>query len=210
MIVYPFSFFKESVLVPPVSTGLVGWYIGSTVQSSGGFVDSWTDNSGNNNHLTQTVSGSRPVSNTDMVTFDGSNDFMTGTTTTTIGHIFIVMTPSGTESYGSLLSTTAKHILIRDASSNNMYFSFVSIFGASSTSANMRVNEVASTTLGTTKKQFNTKGTPVTSQRLAVGKDFNGGTNASGDIYEILVYNVELSNTDRNTVEDYLQTKYSL
>ncbi len=212
MIVFPFSFFKQPQTgpVPPVSAGLVGWYIGSDVQSSGGFVDTWTDNSGNGNDLTQTVSASRPTDNSNRVTFDGSNDFMTGSTTMTIGHVFIVMTPSGSESYGSLFSTVSKHIIIRDTNGSSMYFSVVSIFGESPTATNMRVNEAASTTLGFTQKQFNTKGTPVSNQRLAVGRDFNGGTYASGDIYEILIYDTQLSDTDRNTVEDYLQTKYSL
>jgi len=127
----------------------------------------------------------------------------------TMGHVFIVMTPSGTEAYGSLFSTIQSHIIIRESVSN-MYFSNASIFGEITTANNMRVNEVSSTTLGTTKQQFNTKGTPVSNQTLAVGRDFNGGTYASGDIYEILIYNVSLSNTDRDTVENYLQTKYSL
>ena len=194
---------------PPVSTGLVGWYVGSDVELTGGVVSTWPDNSGNNNDLVQAISDSRPSHNTDRVTFNGSDEFMTGSTNMTIGHVFIVMTPSGTEAYGSLFSTIQSHIIIRE-DANNMYFSFLSIFGEGPTATNMRVNEVASTTLGTTKKQFNTKGTPVSSLRLGVGRDFNGGTYASGDIYEILIYNVSLSDTDRDTVENYLQTKYSL
>jgi hypothetical protein len=195
---------------PPVSTGLVGWYIGTDVELTGGVVSTWNDNSGNNNDLVQATSASRPSHNTDRVTFDGSNDFMTGSTNMTIGHVFIVATPSGTQSYGGIFSTVQKHILIRDDNTNNMYFSFLSIFDETPTATNMRVNETSSTVLGTTKQQFNTKGTPVSDLRLGVGRDFNGGTYASGDIYEILIYNVSLSDTDRNTVENYLQTKYSL
>lgn len=209
-LVNPYVF--SSMPTPPVSSGLVGWYIGDTgVITSSGAVDTWQDQSGNANHLTQTNNTTfRPTHNTDRLTFDGSNDFMTATTTFTIGHVFIVATPSGTQSYGSLLSTTAKHILIRDASTNNMYQSVVSLFGTPTTLNNMRVNEATSSVLGTTKKQFNTKGTAVTAQRLMVGKDINGGSAASGDIYEILVYSSSLSDTDRNTVEDYLQAKYGL
>ena len=54
---------------PPVATGLVGWYVGTDVVATGGVVDSWTDQSGNNNNLTQTVSGSKPIHITDRVTF---------------------------------------------------------------------------------------------------------------------------------------------
>lgn len=201
---------------PPVSTGLVGWYIGTAVTVSAGAIDTWQDNSGLGNDLSQTNNSTyRPTHSTDKVVFDGSNDFLTGATEMSIGHIFIVATPSGTQSYGSLLATApattaAKHILIRNSTTNNMYFNnTVSIFG-SSTSPNMRVNEAASTVLGTTKKQFNTKGTTATGVKLMTGRDMNGGTYASGDIYEILVYSSSLSDTDRNTVEDYLQAKYGL
>lgn len=213
---YIFSAAAPTPPTPPVSTGLVGWYIGSAVTSSGGYVDEWTDYSGNDNHLTQTANSTyRPSHNTDRLTFDGSNDFLTAGTAYNIGHVFIVATPSGTQSYGSLLATaaaanTANHILIRDATTNNMYFNAgVSIFG-SSTSTNMRVNEVASTVLGTTKKQFNTKGTTKTGTKLMCGRDMQGGTYASGDIYEILIYDTALSDANRNLVEDYLQAKYGL
>ncbi len=45
---------------PPVSTGLVGWYVGSDVELTGGVVSTWPDNSGNNNDLVQATSASRP------------------------------------------------------------------------------------------------------------------------------------------------------
>jgi hypothetical protein len=205
-IINPFIFAAAS---PIPTTGLKIWLKGDVgVIESTGAVDTWQDQSGNGNDLTQTANSTfRPTYSTDHLVFDGSNDFLSATTQCTFGHYFIVMTPSGTQSYGSLIATATRHCLIRDAATNNLYTSAVKIFGGL---ANVRKNESTSTNLGTTKAQWNDKGTAETNLRLLLGKDINGGGAAAGDIYEVIVYDAALSDTDRNTVEDYLQAKYGL
>jgi hypothetical protein len=50
---------------------------------------------------------------------------------------------------------------------------------------------------------------PVRAGQLAGDRNF-GGRSWQGDIAEILIYNVELSDADRQAVEKYLMTKYAL
>ena len=206
-IINPFVFAAAS---PIPTSGLQIWLKGDTgVIESTGAVDTWQDQSGNGNHFTQTANSTfRPTySASTCLIFDGSNDFLSATTTCTIGHYFIVMTPSGTQGYGSLIACQTRHCLIRDDTTANLYTSVVKIFGGL---ANVRKNEATSTNLGTTMAQWNDKGTAETGLRMLLGKDVNGGAAAAGRIYEVIVYSAALSDTDRNTVEDYLQAKYGL
>ena len=57
--------------------------------------------------------------------------------------------------------------------------------------------------------------TPFTTDRFALGGDFDfagfvPGNHMDGDIAEVIIYNTNLSDNDRNLVKNYLATKYNI
>lgn len=213
----------------PVMTGLNTWLIADTdVTVDTGGVSLWLDQSGNENHLSQTNSALRPDHNTDRITF-ALNDILNSTNTISVGCCLVVLSQNNA-AFGSLLGFTTKHGFVRNLSNTQYYGTTLTNSTSHAFRGPARANGVTmSYASGAIPGQtnyspfaINTKillshqigqfslTTPYSADlRLGKGDDI-GSAAAVGDIYEIIVYDGQLSESDRKTMEDYLKTKYSL
>ena len=176
--------------------------VSSSVILSSGVVSQWSDLSGNNNHATQSTPSLRPNYSSSGIVFNGINRRLDGVNTS-IGFYIAVLTPSGMESYGSLLGFTTKHGVIRDDNSNNWYFSVASLFPNTAARRNIGL----STRIENTIAIFSNGGSPQ-SVTLSLGKDDAGAAFASGTIYEIICLPTNPSTTNRLNLTSYLLNKW--
>jgi hypothetical protein len=202
---------------------------GSAVTTDGSAVARWEDQSGNGRHATQSTSNNRPILKTsvqnskNIVRYDGSNDelgvgaFITSDTTpvwvftvnkfgsnSLFGNTanfdrfayfyFATSTKIGIGRHGATDEVTANH-------SANIW-AVISGFSQkinSSTETKIRINKSETT------KSANTSGGQIFN---LVGK---GGAFAyNGDIGELLVYNQDISLSNIEKIEDYLNTKWNI
>lgn len=194
------------------------------------YVSSWADQSGNNNHAVQATGSAQPLwvdgvlNNNPVVRFDGINDYLhsairLGTTSNitiivvyklihTRNHIWInKLTPLDATSItmydwdnGSRIYDGAGGIMYNfDAEG---YYVFTSLLnGANSRSYNNGVQNLNTpTTMGA--RDFNDIYIGACAQNAWVAYN--------GDVSEFIIYDNAISDTDRQLVETYLNTKYAL
>jgi hypothetical protein len=199
----------------------------------------WLDQSGSSNHAIQSTSGSRPTYRTNILNsnpvlrFDGSADFMDGTTISNIHtssiSIFVVASSNGfsaSEERGLFAVGGFANGLWVEIESYNRTFSIfnnnVLLTGTT---------DALDTAGGFTAKVFSAVKTTGTSWFTYIdGVQNSTSTNAtlcgnftntvytvgetefthSGDIAEIIVYLDAKNTSDRQLVESYLTTKYAL
>ena len=188
------------------------WLSENGVALSGSDVLTWT---GINGTVLTGLVGNRPtfvpdaINSLPAIRFNGVDQFMTGTILD-IGHVFVVLKPTGNETYGSLLSTTTNHVIIR-GTSDVLYFSVASIFGETGTLDNMYKNSSLYSGMAFDSEWalYNTSGTPV-SGVLELGRDTSGGGYAAGDIAAIIILDKQLTSGNRIDAQTFLLNKYGL
>jgi hypothetical protein len=200
---------------------------GSAVTTDGSAVARWEDQSGNGRHATQTTSNNRPLLKTsilnskNVIRFDGSNDGMAITEydlgsspaytvfavkyqTSEAFRIFLAA--GNIEPYLSARDNAAGGFTHWDGGTH-LHSSFTSsqlwqIFIYSQNSSNRKFY-----------KDNGAAVTGTTSTRQAKIRDIGFGAGSfrwNGDLAEIILYNSYLSDSDRESVRDYLNTKWAI
>ena len=211
---------------------------GSAVTTDGSAVARWEDQSGNGRNATQGTSNNRPILKTSVqnskngIRFDGSNDFMT---TASFAHsvpltIFLVckrLSNAGSQGdYNRLIehgSNNGVCILTRGGGINKIQYQYASsdltdsgvnpltdtkiyeYFVTSTATRNLtfRINNANETTATRT-------GTPATPTVFNLVQYGSGSYNANVELYELCYYNVKITDSERDSVRDYLNTKWSV
>jgi hypothetical protein len=208
---------------------------GNPVTADGSSVARWEDQSGNSRNALQATSINRPILKTSVqggkngIRFDGSNDFMA---TSSFAHsvpitLFLVCkrlsnTGSGADfnriiEHGSNNGTT----LITRAVTNRIAYQYATVAPEDSTvdpATNTKVYEMFVDSSAPRNVTFRVNNanqtTTVRSETPATPTAFNlaqfggGGFNANVEIYELCYYNVKISNSDRDNVRNYLNSKW--
>jgi len=208
---------------------------GNPVTADGSSVARWEDQSGNSRNASQATSANRPILKTAVqngrngIRFDGSNDSMT---TASFAHsvpitLFLVCkrlsnTGSGADfnriiEHGSNNGTT----LITRSVTNTIGYQYASTFPFDSlvdpatdtkiyemfvdSSATRNITFRVNNANQTTQTSVNTPATPIAFNLAQFG---GGGFNANVEIYELCYYNVKISDSDRDNVRNYLNSKW--
>jgi len=212
--------------------------VGGSLVVADGTVARWEDKSGGARHLLQATAANRPLRKTviqngyDCLLFDGTNDVLTTSanfpeTGNAEFSAFIVskkLTASSGYLYGwgQAFTTLGAYGVYDDGTFRtyafagaNSYFieqigtvsfhlhSFLKSAGAISTTSTARKDKVNTATSGHDANTPN-----IASQPLSVGRWANYPDSYHGHVAELVVYDSKLSDTDRNTVEDYLFNKW--
>ena len=210
----------------------------STVTTVSGAVSQWNDKSGNSRNATQATAGDRPALTTagqngrNVITFDGSNDFMEFSGLTLNDNntfVFSVYnrTAAGTHSLDVGSITQAA---VAERGYGNWWFTDNVLYsilrstaagshGSASTATGATLNSLArnsagtqawrnGTALGTRQTSGNTSN-PVLNQigRQGISAAFNY---TNGFIAEIIVGRFDINDADRQKVEGYLAHKWGL
>lgn len=212
--------FLNRVVVPsgqelwtPAQISTAAWYDSSdssTITLSGSNVSQWNDKSGNGRHLGMGTAGNQPAYDTtgsfnglNSVNFDGSTDYMTASVSFSIGWQICAVVPEGLQSYGSPLSYTTKHGLIREDTTLTQYTVGSHAWGSTIS----RVNSVLSTAMNVTASIYDNGGTPQ-SLTPQVGRDSNGGTYEVCQLGEIILLDQQPTTEIREKLEGYLAWKW--
>ena len=213
------------------ATTLYDATVGGNFVAADGTVARWEDKSGNARHATQTTLANRPLRKTaiqngkDAVRFDGSNDWMlnsefVGTSNITI---FAVVKANSKPCVFIDSNSAVQHALYRGGNTDlNDKFAF----GAGGVSTEASISDSINVVLLTVIRNSNIS----TIRKNGIdGLSANVGTNIlsgyrigdiraqvvngyqlNGDIFEILIFPTALSNAERQSVETYLNTKWSV
>ncbi len=230
LIILPFLLSSSLIFAQISTTDLKAWYIADSVVLTAGFVSEWTDYSGNGFHLNQTNAINRPIQTSSIynehtaVQFDGSNDYLIanfGETFDQAVTFFIVW---------KLSVSKAQNLFDGTDGTDRMSFYYpYSVTNALAIIAGgvgigLNYNKDVTTNLTISSLVFdstsemydngNLKGSSSTvgSNSLAgltVGANYNNSRPFAGDIAEMIVYNSNLSEEDRQMVENYLMDKYA-
>lgn len=199
---------------------------GSAVTTDGSAVARWEDQSGNGRHATQATSNNRPVLKTsvkngkNVLRFDGDNDGLQ-ITSYALGSspsysVFIVIYQNGLQfavwleggNLNPYLATTGNNKGFRHYDGSN-------VFDVTQTTENLwnLFSYRQSTTARNYFRNDGTINTGTASTRAAtfeyIGRS-NNGYYYKGDIAELIIYNSYLSDSSRELVRDYLNTKWSI
>lgn len=227
IIVVPRTFFR-----PTAISGLAAWYdatVGVT-DAGAGAVSTWADQSGNGRDLTQGTAGSRPTTGTrtqngrNVLDFDGSADFLDGSSAFTQGNsdtVFVVcLNDDGADSttqvaYNADDATQAECRLLKVSTNVWRATSGGSLDGGTpNASAHLLAgvfNGVSSELrLDGASLATGTAGTNSGSYSPHVGRNPSGSAYWDGWIAEILHYDTALSATDIARVEAYLNAKWAI
>lgn len=201
-------------------------------------IGAWDDKSGNASHLTQATSGKRPIyaSSGTGVLYDGADDCLTRTITLNSSmSVFIVMKVSGTAGmiiehsdnvnlaadggfwlYGTTGQTLNNRYTNPGGQSSKEYASNWAVddvlkvvtveYGTTHASHKMRVDgsEVSLSSVSTDNIAAQDS-----TEILNLGSRANGGSlPVTGTLHEVLIYNPQISSTDRDAVEAYLLAKW--
>lgn len=193
-------------------------------------VGSWTDESGNGNHVSQATAANKPLFKTGIVNgkptvrFDGTNDFMTrtfGAALTQPNTIFVVHSYSGNannyvydgvdgsnrHAMGQGVITPLNPQIYAGNGIGQIQSppSPVQIWSCvyNAASGNFYKPSTGSNAVGDTGTQA--MGGITLGARFTTISDF-----LTGDITELLVFNSSLSLSDQNCVGNYLEAKYAL
>lgn len=212
---------------------------GGAVTTDGSAVARWEDQSGNGNHATQGTSNNRPVLKTsiqnskNVLRFDGSNDVLYSTMTAKTNRTFfaVAKVDTTTAAWRGLICFQASgdngsviYILQQSGATNNtliggrafggLEFNYsiapnTSFFIASQfnnlTSCNGRINKATAGSVTHSSVGIGTGN----ETRIGCGRVV-GSEHWKGDIAEIIAYDSELTTSDREKVEDYLNSKWTI
>lgn len=212
------------------TANLKAWYIGDSVVLTSGYVSEWTDYSGNNYHLQQSNSVRRPSKTSliynshSAVRFDGSNDYLTRSFGETVNQpvtIFVVWKKSATQQqtlFDGINSTGQMSFGYPYGVTQDLaiYAGGVGVGLAYSKTITSNLT-VSSLVFDATSKVFDngvSKGSSnlVGSHSiggLTIGSMYDFTRSFNGDIVEFILYNSNLSDANRQSIENYLMNKYA-
>lgn len=214
---------------PSSVTGLKLWLksdVGVTKDGSN-LVSNWADQSGNGNDVAQATGTKQPLwvdnqhNAKPTIRFDGIDNFMQKATYASgdlaqTNFIFIVSTfpsSSGRYIYDSA-SHDKRHAFLRNATGYQIYSGsgiatgtgittalqqFTAKYNGGSSYLRKNGSEIVSGNIGTDSMAG-----------ITLGASHEAGNFGNIDICEILVYNASVSDTDRDTIESYLDTRWGL
>ena len=219
----------------PVKNGLLVWLDAADdttfSYSSGTSVSQWRDKSGLNNHSSQATVGSQPSRSTfqnsrKTITFDGTNDFLDGTSALTLANgytAFTIVKSSATGERDIITSTPAAQstdIYLYQQASSGKFGNWSNVYTSNSISLNVwylfstNVSSVGSETLYLNGSSQASNSRSLTNTRgYRVGAYYTGSSSGeywSGEIAEILIFNRSLSSTEMKQVHTYLGQKWGI
>ena len=213
-------FLDDETPAPQRVAGLKLWVKADAgLPAPGGTVSSWADQSGNGNHLVQTVAASQPLVVADVanghpaVRFDGLNDGLLFTNRlTTIRTVFWVVraNPAATTDYRFLLGDVADYHFCSGATTKLWDTSYTSV---AIKNGETRLNGALVNGLTTDRPTSLSVISLVTTGNVhadALSRDRTSGRSWWGDVLEVAVYDRPLSEQERAMVEAYLADKYAL
>lgn len=199
-------------------------------------IASWLDQSGNGNNFSQAVSGNQPqvvnYSSFSGVRFNGSNWLRTGSGISSLNtnnsSQFIVYNGNKANHVGMLYegSFTQSNQFYRTYRNNANVRTWVLdnsggiIDNSTSQSSNFQIissiwdgdaqtfNGFKDGTLITSKSGAN--GNPSGNYNNSIGAALNNSYKFNGDMGEVIIYNTTLNSAQKNIVENYLSSKYSI
>jgi hypothetical protein len=210
---------------------------GSPVTADGSSVARWEDQSGNTRNASQATSGNRPILKTSVqggkngIRFDGINDCMA---TASFAHsvpitLFIAFKRLSNGGSGADFNRIIEHgsnngiTLTTRAVTNKISYQYATVTPQDSTvdpATDTKIYEMfvdSSAPRNVTFRVNNANETSTTrSETPATPIAFNlaqfGGTgfNANVEIYELCYYNVKISDSDRDNVRNYLNSKWGV
>ena len=218
--------------IPTDISGCVLWLDGldaSSITSSSGSVSVWNDKSGNGYNATQNTSGNRPTYSNNGVVMNGTSNYLsTSLTIPTNTHCLIaVHKPTTTAGNTSLIRfQTSTYVVFPYYSSQAR--GYINSFDGTTTAAGTSTlleNSVASTNNliianitsgsqliyknGTLQNSATATLSSGTSDPLTIGTYTNGTSEFyNGTIYELIIYNTTLTNTQMQQIEGYLAWKW--
>ena len=224
--------------VPPVPQSVFGLQLWTRVESLAALADgdpvaSWTDESGHETHLAQSTFGSQPVYRTNAIGqpslyFDGTDDLLTSVASVFKPDqhtIFVVAMPlatgendilgtGGTGDGDALLMLYSNHLrghAWRGSDSNELdgstaiHASTLAVFEqtVSDTDITLRLD-------GSVEAWLGISGTPANTRKWVTLGSRSTGTNFSGHILAVLVYDRALTDSEANTIRQYLIDTYAV
>lgn len=214
---------------PTNISDLIAWYDASdttTITESGGDVSQWDDKSGNGNHLTQGSSTEQPGTGNNtqnglnVLDHDGTEYLQR---TTFVGG---ALSQPTTVFLAADTSTAASDYYFDSANTSNRQTSFLSggndvqmfagaVLGFSGNPGSGTFDQLTFL-FDTTSSEFwvngTSQGTGSVGSQTMVGfteyARFNGAQASIGDVGEIIIYDKELTTTERQQVETYLKDKW--
>ena len=207
----------------------------NSIQLGSGYVQTWKDKSGYGYDFTQSAGGSRPspvangLNGLQVLSFDGTHDHLISSTfVLQNAHSIYAVAKSDNNGYRRILNgNTDGHFLFGNGNGNN---NFATLYGESNWNStgiitNSPVKSVASTSIlvvvsdGANVTPYH-NGTAQNSMSSSMGGAITGvtiGKHATassqywdGHIAEIIIFNKNHSNSEREEVEGYLAQKWGL
>ena len=226
--------------VDPTSiAGLQLWLDASdtaTITSSAGLVSQWNDKSGNTNHATQGTGANKPTTNSrtinskNVLDFDGTLDFFnltTGLNSSSGQTFFIVFSNDNVTLTRPLIGSndTVAGPLVRTSTANSfgLVRPGVAVLLAGSPAISNSTSYIGVANYSTSGMDLYINGvsygTSASSTTFTNGSTWIGASGAAGAtpfsyldgvIAEIVVYANNLSTTDKNSVGNYLASKWGI
>jgi hypothetical protein len=207
--------------IPTDIAGLKFWIRANTLSlSDNDPVTTWPDESGNGNDVSQSTAGFKPVFKTNIlnglpiVRFDGIDDTLTGGFTITYGSVFAVAnfnSGGNFPNYNGLVITNAgatsgDYIIAGDGSGTT------NLYNNNQTTLYVRKDLTYNFSPLTSFKTISViDASPNSRTTLNIGNDPGAGSRFwNGDVAEIIIYDSELTTTQRKRVENYFINKYAL
>ena len=192
-------------------------------------VSQWNDKSGQGNHVSQSTAGSQPLwvdsaqNSKPLIRFDGSDDSLfrntyTGGAITQPATVFAVL-KMGDTYYKMQMDSKDGSNRFAIASGNSSAITFVMYGGAELETLNHYTNmrqytltyNGASSVARQSKTAYMSGNAGTMSMiGLILGDDWNGSSNSECDWCELLIYEGTVADSVRDSIEDYLATKWGL
>lgn len=207
---------------------------GTTLATNGQTVQQWNDRSGNGNHFSQGTGASRPTYVTGVqnglpaIRFAG--DFMTNSSIvgTTGRTVFAVV--KGADTTGANLRFFTSNSANAGVYGNTTSYAYYCKADTTTQALGGTITNIAAITLAfgpaTTEGRIYLDGTDVTGLfdpfgstndgyiatgfSLAAQENSTGTLNKNCDIYEMIIYNRNVSTEERNTIHAYLASKWGI
>ena len=186
---------------------------GNAVTTDGSAVARWEDQSGNGRHATQATLNNRPVLKTsiqngkNVIHFDGSNDNLSLTSSiSTVGSFFLVFKQLSYKNYGVLLNASTNLGLHSGTNGNYQFPSdFMSNDKINGQSITMPVFQNATKYFNNIFEILDCDTTSWNFQRISVSNE-----SVNGQFAEIIIYDTNISSSNKDLVRTYLNTKWSV
>ena len=215
-----------------VKDGLILWLDSSDDSSfsysSGTLVSQWRDKSGLNNHANQSTAANQPTRNSSTnsrktVTFDGTNDFLDGTSTLALANgytAFTIVKSSATGERDILTSSPfalSADIYLYQRASDGRLGNWPTVYTSSVISLStwyllsVAVSSAGSETLYLNGSSQTSSSRSITNTRgYRVAANSSGSEYWSGEIAEIIVFNRQLTTTELKLVHTYVGQKWGI